>query len=505
MKQRRNMALHCGRAAAIILVGLLCGCSSKKAAAPQIAQAPAPAPSPAPTEPVWTEVSTPSRAADITAVGNVFWVCGVDEMIASSSDGGNTWSLKHQIRGGAVLLNIAFVNAEIGHAAGKNGVLLSTTDGGKTWQSHTIVADPRNLAVSTDIQKFSFADADNGIAIVGARDINRSSEQPMYYASPMNAAVELTHDGGKHWQEVSAFGSADPPPFSRVQAVAALDSSHYLMILNHPQIEDAFVISADGGRTWKVIHQRDDETNRDFAKQVFVHEGEYWAFGTQLLNRQNGGGYMEAMTRHSKDGQTWLAGTSSASEMGVCNLQGCYLWDGAVEALYDTTGHYWNMPQDGSLSAKWAIAANRVCTIGTIVQCAPAVSVLKPQPRLQYPPHSSGQPFKVTERPFAPDCATCGVKVIRLDPGTNWQGRIVVSFEIDQDGAVADLSEDGAPEGPLGALIEGQVKRWRFAGQAGSATAGARQRHVAIDVKCVDAPDVPTMDGCQLLPAERGQ
>jgi hypothetical protein len=485
--------------AGIVAISMLGGCERHR-------MAPAPPSPPAISQSStaqpfgWTEVFTPSPAVDITAVGNVFWVCGVDEMIASSSDGGNTWSLKHQIRGGAVLLNIAFVNAKIGHAAGKNGVLLSTTDGGKTWRSHTLVADPRKLAVTTDIQKFSFADADNGIAIVGDQDINRSSEQPMYYASPMNAAVELTHDGGKHWQEVSAFGSADPPPFSRVQAVAALDSSHYLMILNHPQIEDAFVITADGGRTWKVIHQRDDETNRDFAKQVFVHDGEYWAFGKQLLNRQSRGGYMEAMTRHSKDGQTWLAGTSSASDMGVCNIQGCYLWDGAVEALYDATGHYWNLPQDGSLSAKWAIAGNRVCTIGTIVQCAPAVSVEKPQPRPRYPPHSPGQPFKVSERPFAPDCTTCGVKVIRLDPGKNWQGRVVVTFTVDQGGAVTDLSEDGAPEGPLGALIEDQVQHWRFKPTTAGAT--APPRHVPIDVKCIDAADVPTMDGCQLLPGK---
>jgi hypothetical protein len=54
------------------------------------------------------------------------------------------------------------------------------------------------------------------------------------------------------------------------------------------------------------------------------------------------------------------------------------------------------------------------------------------------------------------------VKVIRLDPGKNWQGRVVVSFRVGQDGAVTDLSEDGAIEGPLGALIEEQVKHWQF-------------------------------------------
>jgi hypothetical protein len=72
----------------------LCGCGAKKTATvPALPQAPATQPS-ASTGPQWSEVFTPFPAADITAVGNVFWVCGVDEMIASSSDGGNSWKLK---------------------------------------------------------------------------------------------------------------------------------------------------------------------------------------------------------------------------------------------------------------------------------------------------------------------------------------------------------------------------------------------------------------------------
>jgi hypothetical protein len=58
------------------------------------------------------------------------------------------------------------------------------------------------------------------------------------------------------------------------------------------------------------------------------------------------------------------------------------------------------------------------------------------------------------------------VKTIRLDPGKNWQGRVVVCFEVNQHGAVTDLSEDGAPEGPLGALIDNQIRRLAFRGVA---------------------------------------
>jgi len=350
-----------------------------------------------------------------------------------------------------------------------------------------------------DVVAFSFADAMNGIAVIGAGgDINRFV-QPIYgfQPSPMEGKVKLTHDGGDHWEGVPALDSEEFKLFSRVVAVSALDSSHYLMILNEGSIEDAFVVTQDAGRSWKMIHQRNDATNREFAKRVFVHDGEYWAFGTQLLNRQSGGGGMASMTRHSKDGETWTAGISLASEMGGCNAQGCYLADGVVEILYGPKEQYWNLPQDGSLTNTWAIAGNRACTIDTTIECGPAVVAEKPQP-----PHRTLRKPKVTSLPFAAGCVACGVTTIRLDPGRNWQGRVVVSFQVDQDGAVTDLSEDGALEGPLGALVEEQVKHWRFAPPPGDATATPQQKNVPIDVKCIDAPDVPTMDGCTLLPGK---
>lgn len=491
--QRQNPGLSFGVVASMILLGLLCGCSAKKTAAPPLAQAPAPAPSPTTSELRWTEVSTPSPAADITAVGKVFWICGVDEMIASSSDGGNTWRTRHHVPSGKILLHIAFVNEKVGHAAGKGGLLLSTADGGKTWSEHN---------AGDDVLAFSFADASNGIALIGPEgDINRFA-QPMYgnQAGAMDGKVKLTHDGGEHWEDIPALNSDELKPFSRALAVSALDSSHYLMILNEGIIEDAFVVTQDAGKSWKMIHQRNDDTNRESAKHVFVHDGEYWAFGQQLVNRQSGGGGMAAMTRHSKDGETWTPGISLASDMGGCIAQGCYLWDGVVEILYGPKEQYWNLPQDGSLSGTWAIAGNRACSIDTTIECGAATISEQPQPARRNLPRSVGQPNKITNLPFADGCVACGVKVIRLDPGKNWQGRVVVSFEVDQEGVVADLSEDGAPEGPLGALIEEQVKHWRFAAPPAGAT--PQPRHVPIEVKCIDAPDVPTMDGCLLRPGK---
>ena len=92
----------------------------------------------APSADKWRSVSLPSRAIDVTSISNAFWVCGVNEMIAKSVDGGQTWQVKHQKADGEVLLHVAFIQEDLGYAAGTNGILLWTKDGGETWlESHS--------------------------------------------------------------------------------------------------------------------------------------------------------------------------------------------------------------------------------------------------------------------------------------------------------------------------------------------------------------------------------
>src|SRR5690349_3971527 len=76
--------------------------------------------------PLWNMVTSIFRPVEITAQGNALWVCGADEMILSSKDGGTTWETEHQKRNGEILLDIFFVNEKIGFAGGTGGLLLST-------------------------------------------------------------------------------------------------------------------------------------------------------------------------------------------------------------------------------------------------------------------------------------------------------------------------------------------------------------------------------------------
>jgi hypothetical protein len=85
----------------------------------------------------WWVPSVPFRPINLTSSSDVFWVCGADEMIAKSDDGGRTWTVKHQKADGELLLSIVFVDGLHGFAAGSNGAFLRTTDGGDTWTSNS--------------------------------------------------------------------------------------------------------------------------------------------------------------------------------------------------------------------------------------------------------------------------------------------------------------------------------------------------------------------------------
>jgi photosystem II stability/assembly factor-like uncharacterized protein len=404
----------------------------------------------------WTKVAIPFKATQLTAVGDVFWACGDDEMIASSTDGGNSWTLRHQNSGGATLLDISFVSEKVGHAAGTKGRILSTVDGGRNWQAGNADAD---------VQAFSFADSRNGIAVIGGdRDVDTG-----FYGLPatMNGKVMLTHDSGNHWEEIPTQENEDLQRFPFTLAIAALDASDYLMIRRMSGIEDVLFITHNTGKSWSAVRQRNDATNRELARWVFVHDGEYWAFGMELVHRDAGGGYSVPLTMHSKDGETWVHGTIGPKEFGGCNSQGCYMWDGTVESLYGEHEQYWALPQDGTMSNVWALIGNRACTVGEFVECGPATVTQLPQPRPSRPSQpvltgagkpSAAPPFRVG---IPGDCAQCVLQPIAWDHQQRSVMWVTVKLSVAPDGNVKNvaLSQD---LGMLAPSITQQILQWRF-------------------------------------------
>lgn len=435
----------------------------------------------------WNVVAARFRPVNVTAQGSTIWVCGADEMILSSKDGGATWETRHQNPDGEVLLDISFVDEKVGHAAGTGGLLLSTDDGGQTWKGH----------VTPGIMRaFSFADAVTGIAVIDAGNDSpqiSSSDQ----AVPIHGTVKITHDGGERWEDIAALDSEELRPFLQTLSIAALDSSHFLMLRRQPEVEDIFIVTKDGGKSWKVVHPQNDATNRALPRMAFVHQGEYWAFGHELVHREKGGGYGVPLTLHSKDGETWTHGVAGPTELDSCTSQGCYLWDGAVEILFAEHEQFWSLPQDGSLGPKWAIAGSTACSVNGTLKCGRATATDKP---LDRPEALGGVIFlSAHNNAIADDCLDCHVDEITPDKaGPPSMQQVHAMITVRRDGTVANVSVNFPPSKRISDEISSQLSKWLFEPAHQSAKTVEVKKEVSLVLMCAGFPDRPETNHCTL-------
>jgi hypothetical protein len=425
----------------------------------------------------------PFRPVNVTAIGGMLFVCGADEMILSSKDNGVTWEIKHQNADGEVLLSIAFVDEKVGYAAGTNGLLLTTADGGESWKTHNTPDSIRNLA---------FADASNGIAVFSDRAHSPKVGLPPGTTS-VEGSVKITHDGGDHWDDMAALNSNELRPFTEVLSIAALDKTHFLMLRRQPNVEDALVVTNDGGKYWKLVHMQNDASNRVMARTLFAHQGEYWTFGMELVHREKGGGYGVPLVMHSKDGETWIHGNRGPNEFEACTAQGCYLWDGTLEVFYGEHEQFWALPQDGTLSEKWAISGATVCTVNSTLRCASATPTEKPQPHPEGVVHAS-----VSNGHFAEGCLECRVEPIVPDnPGTRSMSRVQASITIHRDGSVADVSVK-SPSKRMNDLIADQLSKWLFEPTHRGGSTIEVKSDISMVLMCAGFPGRPETDRCSL-------
>ncbi|MDD5247426.1 MAG: YCF48-related protein [Rhodocyclaceae bacterium] len=69
------------------------------------------------------------------------WAAGHDGTVIATRDGGEHWQIAREERGkDRVLLSVWFENASHGLAIGQFGLALETKDGGKTWQERKLIA-----------------------------------------------------------------------------------------------------------------------------------------------------------------------------------------------------------------------------------------------------------------------------------------------------------------------------------------------------------------------------
>ena len=125
----------------------------------------------------WAQAETPTRST-LTVVASAagqLWAGGHDGVILHSSDAGKTWQAQrrdpyhlaegenpadHDPRQGAPILDIFFSDASNGIAVGAHSLMLVTDDGGATWTQKRAVASAPAATASAPMHGDVFSEAD---------------------------------------------------------------------------------------------------------------------------------------------------------------------------------------------------------------------------------------------------------------------------------------------------------------------------------------------------------
>lgn len=176
----------------------------------------------------WRQAAVPTRATltSIASVDGVMWAAGHDGVIVHSTDGGQTWVRRRAApwsydivdpSEGVPVMDLLFTDASNGFAIGAYSLMLVTSDGGVTWTPRTV-----------------------------------SSSAPVAAAEPEPAPEVLAEDGaepaaeGDDWtfsdEDLALDAESDP----HLNAIARAGSGA-LVIAGE---RGTFLRSRDGGETW---------------------------------------------------------------------------------------------------------------------------------------------------------------------------------------------------------------------------------------------------------------
>ncbi|GMR06142.1 MAG: YCF48-related protein [Gammaproteobacteria bacterium] len=171
----------------------------------------------------WQQKQVPTRS-QLTAVffidERVGWAVGLDAVILSTVDGGDSWVLQHRDKQyDDPLLDVWFKDRNNGFAIGAYGLFLSTNDGGKSWDRRQISEDDFHL---------------NAISSLNSNELFIAAEQGHLYHSI---------DGGYSW-------TALPSPYAGSFFGINVINDELLLVFG---LRGNLFSSNDKGETWQKI------------------------------------------------------------------------------------------------------------------------------------------------------------------------------------------------------------------------------------------------------------
>jgi len=388
----------------------------------------------------WRTVDLPARPLNIVENNGTLWVCGADGLIASSSDGGATWTPNHVAKNGPLFLTIGFANEQFGFAAGTGGDILLTKDGGSTWTAARAPADV--------VYGAAFSDELHGII-----------------HTPH--AIYFTKDGGATWAPVPIdFSTEDLKHFTYVLSVVALSPNQMAIVLsegNSPVYAYKLFVTKDGGANWTA-----SEIPSTGLRKLSAHAGEYWFSGHEVIEKDKpGGGYGVPVIMHSPDAANWTRLPRwSKHEFSQCNSQGCLYWDGAgVQLPLSGPPSFWTFAAEKSVTAKWAIAKGAICSVGTALKCAPVATTQRMPPDIDDPtpirPLVSAPPLNALPSQGL-QCLFCDFERIMVTPDFQGLAEVQLRLHIGQNGLVEQADVIHTTNAGIGEKLATTARTWIF-------------------------------------------
>jgi len=384
----------------------------------------------------WTKSDLAFRPVAITTNGTAFWSCGSGEGIATSIDG-QSWQMRHRaVHGGAILLGISFSSPQFGYAFGTGGMVLTTNDGGTTWDSQKIGDETILFA--------SLSDPTHGL---------------------LRTASSLLYFSGNAQLKAVPIPSNVPMSFRFTPSLVALSPLSMAAELSEGLVSEAgFVSTVDGGKSW-TFYDPPSTVVRSFLRV----DQQYWAVGHEVVGKDKpGGGYSVPLAMKSTDARTWTHTTVDIRPCHwevctLCTVGGCLASDTLIVNPFGTQPAFLSFPK-GHLTAKWAATPSIICSVGGGIYCTPLRTPLdtsragEPQPPDETFPELGAKPQVIA----GVQCVSCSVPQYFADDKVQGRYTVHIDFLVRSDGTVGAATVKGAPSEKVRAQLQAQTLDWLF-------------------------------------------
>jgi photosystem II stability/assembly factor-like uncharacterized protein len=213
----------------------------------------------------WSQAEVPTRATltTITAAGGHLWAAGHDGVILRSTDEGKTWERQrvapwqpgaYDPTEGVPVLDLAFTDADNGLAVGAYSLMLVTSDGGATWtvrnamsttEDDAAVADVATDDAAGEADAWTFSDDDLMLEAESDPHFNaltRAGSGALVIAGERGSFLR-SRDNGRNWE-------MSPLPYEgSMFGVLTWEGDHVLAFGLRGNVFESF----DLGSTWTEV------------------------------------------------------------------------------------------------------------------------------------------------------------------------------------------------------------------------------------------------------------